>query len=161
MTIDHLTAAFELDTRLWRNCLDGVDEDQAWERPGPSANSVGFLALHLAESRWFIARQLGLELANPFADRLTELKGIADLHPEDRPSLAELRSAWDTVSAALLAGLRAADPERLAADSPTRFPVADGTVLGGLAFLLHHESYHLGQLAILRKLAGLPAMSYA
>jgi uncharacterized damage-inducible protein DinB len=40
-------------------------------------------------------------------------------------------------------------------------PGADGTVLGALAFLAQHESYHVGQVALLRRQLGLPAMSYA
>jgi hypothetical protein len=38
--------------------------------------------------------------------------------------------------------------------------VGDRTLLGALAFLAQHESYHVGQLALLRKYAGLPAMRY-
>jgi uncharacterized damage-inducible protein DinB len=33
-------------------------------------------------------------------------------------------------------------------------------VLGALTFLVQHDSYHLGQLSLLRKWAGLPAMRY-
>ena len=29
-----------------------------------------------------------------------------------------------------------------------------------LTFMVQHDSYHLGQLSLLRKLAGLPGMSY-
>jgi uncharacterized damage-inducible protein DinB len=33
--------------------------------------------------------------------------------------------------------------------------------LGLIAFLVQHDSYHLGQIAFLRKQLGKPAMSYA
>jgi uncharacterized damage-inducible protein DinB len=33
-------------------------------------------------------------------------------------------------------------------------------MLGALTFLVQHDSYHIGQLALLRKHAGLPAMRY-
>ena len=39
-------------------------------------------------------------------------------------------------------------------------PVDDKSNMGLLIFMMQHESYHIGQLAILRKQAGLPAMSY-
>jgi uncharacterized damage-inducible protein DinB len=47
-------------------------------------------------------------------------------------------------------------------DAPvtTQFPMPNATVLGVLTFLVQHESYHIGQLALFRKCAGLPAMSY-
>ena len=34
-------------------------------------------------------------------------------------------------------------------------------ILGMLVFLVQHDSYHIGQLSLLRKYAGLAAMSYA
>ena len=40
------------------------------------------------------------------------------------------------------------------------FPLANGTLLGTLTFLVQHDSYHLGQLSLLRKYCGLPAMRY-
>jgi uncharacterized damage-inducible protein DinB len=48
-------------------------------------------------------------------------------------------------------------------DAPltTQFPgAADQTVLSALTFLVQHDSYHVGQLALLRKYVGLPAMRY-
>ena len=40
------------------------------------------------------------------------------------------------------------------------FPGPEQSVLGLLTFLAQHDSYHVGQLAMLRKHAGLPAMRY-
>lgn len=34
-------------------------------------------------------------------------------------------------------------------------PVEDKTIMGGFAFLISHESYHVGQLGLLRKELGL------
>ena len=49
----------------------------------------------------------------------------------------------------------------LAAPAPWQAPgVDDKTMLGLLAFLAQHDSYHVGQMAILRKAVGLQAMSY-
>ena len=42
-----------------------------------------------------------------------------------------------------------------------RFPLGDSTRLGLIAFLVQHDSYHLGQIAFLRRQLGKPAMSYA
>ena len=58
------------------------------------------------------------------------------------------------------ASLGSLTPERLATPSPQRFPVDDGTLLGGLAYLVQHDAYHIGQVALLRRQLGHPAMSY-
>jgi hypothetical protein len=47
-----------------------------------------------------------------------------------------------------------------APESPQRFPVDDPTFGAAIEFQLHHESYHIGQLALLRKYYGYPAMTY-
>ena len=41
-----------------------------------------------------------------------------------------------------------------------RFPLEDTTELGLIAFLTQHDSYHIGQLAFLRRQLGKPAMVY-
>jgi hypothetical protein len=38
--------------------------------------------------------------------------------------------------------------------------VRAGGTTNSIAFLLHHEAYHIGQLALLRRYTGSPAMSY-
>jgi hypothetical protein len=46
------------------------------------------------------------------------------------------------------------------APSSVKFPLADGTVLGTLTFLVQYDSCHRGQLSLLPKYCGLPAMRY-
>jgi hypothetical protein len=41
-----------------------------------------------------------------------------------------------------------------------RFPLGDSTELGLMAFLVQHDSYHIGQLGFLRRQLGKPAMAY-
>jgi uncharacterized damage-inducible protein DinB len=41
------------------------------------------------------------------------------------------------------------------------FPLGDTTQLGMIAFLVQHDSYHLGQVAFLRRQPGRPAMGYS
>jgi uncharacterized damage-inducible protein DinB len=73
----------------------------------------------------------------------------------------EIRSAWRAVSAHLQEALASLAGSDLAQPNAHRFPLADSTLLGLIAFLAQHDSYHLGQLAFLRRQLGKPAMSYA
>lgn len=52
------------------------------------------------------------------------------------------------------------EPE-LSLPGPTRFPLAENTLTAGTAFLLQQEFYHIGQMALLRKFVGLPAMRWS
>ena len=86
------------------------------------------------------------------------MKTVEDL--TDPPKLAQITAAWAEVSAALAERFGTLTEADLAAESTQEFPVADGTVLGGAAFLLQHDSYHVGQLGILRKHWTSESMSY-
>ena len=154
-----LRIQLDLDTRLFLNCLDGVSEAQGAQRPSDDTNSLAFVAAHVTDSRFFLARVLGATVENPLEAQLAGARSIADL--ASCPSLAESRAAWQAVSGPLMERLDALDAAALDRPAAQRFPVDDRTVLGTLAFLAQHEAYHIGQLALLRKFAGLPAMTYA
>ena len=154
-----LHAALRLNTRLFHNCLEGVSDEAARRRPDGRANSVAFIALHLVDSRHFWAKLVGAEAENPFAALLEPARGIDDL--AELPPLAEVRPAWDHVSAALDARLPALTDAELAAEPAQRFYPDDPSLLGALAFLVQHDAYHVGQMALLRKQLGLPAMRWS
>ena len=147
-----------LHTRLFLNCLDGMDDSAAVVRIEGRTNSAAFVAAHLVESRAWTVRTLGVDVPSPFGGVIPYGTSIEDL--AELPSLAAIRAEWGEISSVLEARLAALTPEALAAPSSHRFPVDDTTLSGTLAFLLHHEAYHIGQLSLLRRAAGLPPMSY-
>lgn len=153
-----LRAAFALDTRLFLNAVEGITDTQAAKRPDGRTNSIAFLAAHLVDVRHFTLGYLGKPAVNPLADTLRDVGGIEDV--TGLPDLETLRTYWREVSTRLEAVADTLDADALEAPSPQHFPIDDDTVLGGLHFLLHHEAYHIGQLALLRKHHGLPAMAY-
>ena len=158
---DRLSPIYEilkLNSRLFLNCLDGWKEDQARWRPSPDTNSAAFLALHLVDSRHYIARTIGITMENPFPF-LATARTIDEV--KTWPKLDEVRAAWKSVTGNIRERFKTLTPEDLAAKAAwDEMPVDDTTNLGLVIFMMQHESYHIGQLAILRKQAGLPAMSY-
>jgi uncharacterized damage-inducible protein DinB len=153
-----LAAILRLNTRLFLNCLDGVTDDTGRVRHANGVNSATFIAAHVTDSRFFILRTLGGALENPLSTFLDKAKSIDEI--SDWPALDLVRTAWKDVSAALDTHLTAAKADDLSAAVEVRFPGVERTRFGALTFLVQHDSYHLGQLALLRKPAGLPAMSY-
>jgi uncharacterized damage-inducible protein DinB len=154
-----LAEILQLNTRLFRNCLDGMTEEQADMRPSHSTNSAAFVAAHLADSRYFLLRILGAERPNPLAPYLEGRRSIDEV--AESPPLPAIESAWLDGAVAIRERLDSITAVELDTAFPTRFPVNDQTVLGVLTFLVQHDSYHVGQLALLRKYAGFPAMKYA
>jgi uncharacterized damage-inducible protein DinB len=136
--------------------LKGLDNDEALVQPTPGGNCLNWVAGHIVGSRAGILKVLGQE--SPFeADKykryvrgsspVTKARGTIDL--------TEIQADFGTTRDALEAGLASLTPERLAEKAP--FSPANnesetvGSLLAGLAF---HESYHTGQLGVLRRLAG-------
>jgi len=156
--IRQLAAVAELNTRLFLNCLQSVTDADALGRPNDRVNNLAFVACHVLDARHYLAGFLGLQLANPLAAVLGGVQRIEDV--ETLPSLESIREHWRVVSGPVLDCLRSLTPGELKSPSPQRFPIADASFGGALEFQLHHESYHIGQLAYLRKFYGYPAMSY-
>jgi uncharacterized damage-inducible protein DinB len=127
-------------------------------RPSDTTNSARFVAAHLAESRYYILKILGAARPFPLERYLGEWRGIDEI--TEWPSLAEIKAAWAEATAALEERLGAIGAAELDAPSGTQMPIEDRSVLGLFGFMVQHDSYHVGQLSMLRKHAGLPAMSY-
>jgi uncharacterized damage-inducible protein DinB len=150
----------DLNTDLVLNCLDGLSEADAAARLAPATNSIAFLLAHIADARFFAAKLLGRPLENPLEAALSGVTSIDEV--KSLPSLGELRGIWVAVSGHVRQCVEDATPAQWAGPSGSQyaFPVADQTLLGAVAFLVQHESYHLGQISLLRKARGHAAMSY-
>jgi uncharacterized damage-inducible protein DinB len=147
------------NTRLFLNCVSDLPEDRAATRAGQSTNSIEFLVLHLIDVRFYLARYIGLEAEHPYAERLEAAQGILDV--DEFPPLAEMVGCWERISDALHERLEHTHAADLEQKSDQRFPLSGRTVGSGIVFLLGHEMYHIGQLGLLRKHAGLPAMKWS
>lgn len=151
-----LSDMLRLNTRLFRNCLDGLTEEQARVRPGPTGNNAAFVAAHLVDSRYLLLKTLGVDRANPLAEYLADVNRLEDM--KRWPSLAEIASAWTDASHAIREHLPAVTAEAL--DAPPRVRLPGRSLLEALMFMVQHDSYHVGQLSLLRSQAGLPGMRY-
>ena len=153
-----LAQILRTNTRLFRNCLDGMSEAQAMARPTTYTNSAGYVASHVADSRYYLLAILGLPTVNPLAEFIGKARRIEEV--DTPPSLDVIRDAWTAASHLLRDRLAAITAAELEAQVETRLPLPDKSVLNVTTFLSQHDSFHIGQLALLRKYVGLPAMRY-
>ncbi len=135
-----------------------MSEEQARTRVGGTTNSAQFLLAHLIDVRHFLLQALGGSAPNPVAQALASARGIDDV--TELPAVPDLLQGWSAVSDALEGALASVGGDALGRPAAQRFPVDDPTLLGEIAFLAQHESYHVGQIAMLRRVVGLPAMRY-
>lgn len=154
-----LAAIVRLNGRLFHHCLDGLSDEAAQEQPSPQVNNAAFVAAHLVDSRHYMLALLGDTRPNPLPAPEGGFNDIAKV--TQYPTVAALRAAWDAAGQALEARLAAAGPAQLDAPEGEGWPIEEHTRYGVLTFMVQHESHHVGQLGLLRKVAGLPAMAYA
>ena len=154
-----LAETLRLNAQLFRNCLEGLNDQQASLRPSDSCNNAVFVAAHLVESRHYLLKTLGAERANPLERYTGNWKGITEI--SEWPTLKQIDRAWSEVNDALAERLARVTPKELDSSITTQLPLETKTTLGMLTFLVQHDSYHIGQLSLLRKYAGLPAMQYS
>jgi hypothetical protein len=119
-------------------------------------NPMIWIAAHLAWARCGMASMLGDKPSLPLPE--TFGRGAVVPDEEELPQTEQVLAAWHEVSDVLTKRLTDASEAQLAATSPRSFPIADKSVLGGIAFLLYHEGYHIGQMALMRKSLGLPGL---
>jgi uncharacterized damage-inducible protein DinB len=153
-----LAEILRLNTRLFHNCLASLVDDQARERPSEVTNSAAFLAAHLVDSRYYTLGLLGVKQQSPLKGAEGGFNDISQV--SSYPALAEIRKAWTTVAKVLDQQLAAIKPAELDAPLDPGFPLENKTVLGVVTFMVQHDCYHLGQLGLVRKFSGLPAMAY-
>ena len=156
--VDPLHTTLNLNARLFLSALGGVADDVATTRPNSNTNHMAFIACHLLDARHYLAEYTGLATDKPFKDILEGAKGIEDI--AEFPALANILSEWKAISEKLSEHLPKLEERTLTADSPQSFPVEDKTVLGGITFLLEHESHHIGQLAYLRRYFAMPPLDW-
>ena len=151
---------FDLHTRLFNNVIEGISDDLANKRAGDSVNHIIWIAGHLTNARNGMHAIGGYE-ANPFYPEFFDRGSTLDPKAE-YPPISEIRDKWNTVSPKISDGFQNLSEEMLVSDAPIKTPIygIDSSLHGFLDFLMHHEAYHIGQIGILRKYVGKPAMHY-
>ncbi len=149
----------DLQTRLFNNVTEGLSDTEANTRNSDNINNIKWVMGHMLDTRLgTMSKFADLPVDGSYRARFGR-GAILDLHAV-YPSVDEIRARWNEVSLALSEAISKIPEAVFASKSPVQAPIADDTILGLFAFLLSHESYHLGQLGILRKLAGKDAMSF-
>lgn len=153
-----LAEIVRLNTDLLVNCLEGLSDEELWRQAAPAANTAGYLVAHVIDARNHLARTLGRPCETPVTSVIARAATAQDV--DRRFTVAELIETWQSVSSCLETCLAEVDGTRLSTASPLLLPIDDASLIGSIAFLVQHDSYHIGQLALIRKHFGHGAMAY-
>ena len=150
-----LARSFQFNSGSIRMITEGFTAED-WVRP-PSAeggNNAHWILGHIAAARRSVARKLGGDLAEEPWEKSFDMNvepGPPEGYPKTETLFADLQATGHTL-ARLLEGL--SDPKANEEWGP--FPDGGKTVLEGVQFMFFHESYHMGQLGLLRRICGKP-----
>jgi uncharacterized damage-inducible protein DinB len=149
--------AFDLQSHLFTNTIVGVNGANDTKRINDT-NHLSWVAGHLVSTRHLLGNVLGVQTTEKYAELFANRKGL-DTNAS-YPALADLQHEWNQVTAAVRPKIAALNEEVLNSPAPFPTPVAEESMAGFIKFILHHEAYHIGQMSLLRRQLGYPAMSY-
>lgn len=163
MTALPLIKQYQLLTDWYLSVLENVSEADGNHVIGDNQNSITWLAGHLLVGRYRNIGRLGLRIEPyPHLDAFMNQSqpppnAIAFDRNKTYPSLESCRKQWIQYAEIFLGRLRTVDEQVLTSALP--FQLATGnTVEDALTFMAMHESFHIGQMSIMRKHLGYPAM---
>lgn len=133
--------------------LEGVSHEESLVQPQPAGNCLNWIVGHILTNR---AGMLGLLGKDPVWNEEEAKPYQRGSEPLTDPALAknldDLVAMLETSQESVLAGLAEISVEGLQAPAPSG---KEGeTVETGLAALVFHEAYHVGETGILRRLLG-------
>lgn len=134
---------------------DGFGPDDWAARLG-EGNSAHWILGHVANARSYLAARLGVELEKEAWQALFAPGVDAnEIDPGDYPAPASLIADFKARGDDISRKLDALTEEAASAEWKT-FPHGDSSLGGGAHFLYMHESYHLGQIGLVRRAVGRP-----
>lgn len=139
--------------------LEGLTHEELWKAPTDRNNAMLWIAGHVVQTRAMILRLLGEPVDTGWGTLFDRGAPAARVVNADRyPSRDEIEKTMREITPRLHAKLASLDDTHLAGPARLQVP-GTKTVADELAFFALHESYHVGQLAYVRKSLGHPGLA--
>jgi uncharacterized damage-inducible protein DinB len=136
--------------------LDGLTHEELWRPLSASNNPLLWVAGHIVQTRAMVLQILGEQAETGWSNLFDRGAKIGD--PKDYPSGPEVARMMGEISLRLLTALASLQDEQLT--KPASLQIPGLRTLGDeLAFFALHDSYHVGQLAYIRKGLGYPGLA--
>ena len=153
-----IIAQFELQTSWFLNALDVISEAESKLPLAENLNRIKWVAGHIADARMTILSIVSGEPLNEDYKRYFG-KGTSFKSDAGIPTIEQMKTDWITISPQFITTLQNLPEEKLRSKPPFQTAIPDETLLGLVAYFAIHESFHIGQLSIHRKLIGKGTMN--
>lgn len=149
--IQPLKAQFELQGSWYIHSLEDLLNKEVRHPFHDKLNPILWVAGHVLNTRMVLLSILTGKDEYLAFNRIFG-KGSDNRIEDTHPSIDVLKENWQQVSVTLLEVLATIPDEDLISAAPFQTSIPDNTLLGLIAYMAIHESYHIGQISILRKL---------
>ena len=143
------------DALVERSFQDVPDAD-LWKRPTTHSNPMLWIFGHMVNTRAGLLRLLGGEADLGWGDVFNRGAELTDA--SGYPARERITAVSHEVNAKLYGALAALSDADLAKPATRPFTPAVKTLGDQISFLTMHDTYHVGQLAYVRKALGLPGV---
>jgi hypothetical protein len=150
--ISTISSLFHTNDVLFHRALDGIDREHLLQRPHDGSNPLIWIAGHAMTSRCSLTKMIGEDVENPWSELFK--RGATIDSNISYPEIQEIVSLWEGITEKLMARLKSLTDEELSKPSAFPVPAGEKTQRGAIVFLNYHETYHVGQMAYLRKWLG-------
>jgi uncharacterized protein YndB with AHSA1/START domain len=152
-----LAFIFSVNDNLASRSFEKVTEEDLWRRPTDRGNPMLWIFGHMVNTRAGMLKMLGEPFDTGWGDVFDRGAGLRDA--ASSPTREKIETVSRDVNSKLYSKLGALTDVELAKPA-TRSPTpAVRTVADQIAFLVMHDTYHVGQLAYVRKALGLPGVA--
>jgi uncharacterized protein YndB with AHSA1/START domain/uncharacterized damage-inducible protein DinB len=151
-----LALIFRLNDSLAERTFAQVTDEEIWQRPTSMSNPMLWILGHMVNTRAQLLSIFGEPFDTSWGDSFDRGAGLADR--SRYPTRETVQKVAQDVNQRLytkLATLTDAELTKPATRSPS--PVVR-TIADQIAFLVMHDTYHVGQLAYVRKALGYPGV---
>jgi hypothetical protein len=143
-------AQFELHTKWFLNELFNMTDEQSNMQAADNLNPTKWVAGHILNTRMTLLSLLtGTAMVQDFNKMFG--KGASNTIDPSFPTIDKIKLKWCMVSSQLKECLKKISSEELMSPAPFQTAIPDRTLIGLITFMASHESYHIGQLSILKK----------
>ncbi len=156
MTGGDLAKMYEISYGATNRNLEDVSNDESLVRPAPGGNCLNWVLGHVVLYRSTVLKLVGRQ---PVFEGEQAKPYVRGSHPDGTErylDLATLRGMLSDTQQELIPALAVMTEEQLACGVAEEFnrPPLAGSIGSALARLNFHESYHAGQIGLLRRIVG-------
>lgn len=151
-----LLALFDMHTTYFARAIEGISEEDAYNRLNTKANHIAWLAGSLVAQRYEMVQEAHPGMKQYGHELFKDNKGIQD--GVKYPTLAQYLEDWQKISQVAREVLVNAGDEKL--DSIIDMGFMKMSYYELITFTIYREANMIGQLALWRRLLDYPALRY-